>query len=356
MNRTKPIFSTTKSSRYDPKPTAAANYNVAPPPATAATAVAATFKFPSSPEKLIWGEGIIHSGHPQHLLYKVDLPDLFTCSGCKEYGSGKSFTCRQCDFRLHEFCALAPPRLKAHPLHLQHQLLFSSRPAPKAGILQKSKCDVCGKATKGYTFRCGACTYQMHPCCAMLSDYITISIHPHPLKIVPSSSSSSLVAITTVQATPPLLPSSSPTATVVPAVLMDISSACGECKKKRSGRVYKCTVCEGYYLHAVCAKDMVNGLQANGIKGKEKGNGNKILGTAARVASQVVIEFLGGLVEGFGEGMGQVLVQSITNTKGSPLPAPATTLSSNGYCNKSICSKGATSGGCCGTKSGSKMK
>ncbi|PPS10981.1 hypothetical protein GOBAR_AA09665 [Gossypium barbadense] len=82
--------------------------------------------------------------------------------------------------------------------------------------------------------------------------------------------------------------------------------SCGECNRKRSGRVYHCTTCD-YHLHAVCAKNMVNGLQANGIKGMDKPS---MLGTAARLASQVVIEFIGGLIKGFGEGVGQVLVQT----------------------------------------------
>lgn len=150
----------------------------------------------------------------------------------------------------------------------------------KGGIL-KSKCDVCGKATKGYTFRCSACSYQMHPCCAMLSSEINISVHPHPLRILPS-------AISLPNGEPGLL--------------------CGECNRaKRSGRVYRCTVCE-YHLHAVCAKNMVNGLQANGIKGVEKPS---MLGTAARLASQVIIEFIGGLIEGLGEGVGEAFIQSV---------------------------------------------
>ncbi|MBA0700724.1 hypothetical protein Goari_022834, partial [Gossypium aridum] len=84
------------------------------------------------------------------------------------------------------------------------------------------------------------------------------------------------------------------------------SFSCGECNRKRSGRVYHCTTC-GYHLHAVCAKNMVNGLEANGIKGMGKPSK---FGTAVRVASQVVIEFLGGLIEGLGEGVGQVLIQT----------------------------------------------
>ncbi|KDP36722.1 hypothetical protein JCGZ_08013 [Jatropha curcas] len=238
-------------------------------------------EFPTSPHLLL-GEELIHSGHPQHRLFQVDLPELFTCAGCKEYGSGKRFTCQQCDFQLHEFCGLAPPLLKAHPLHMHHQLYFSSKPG-KGGIL-KSKCDVCGKPAKGYSFRCNACNYQMHPCCAMLSNEINISVHPHPLKLLPAA----------VMSTLPNGDSSG-------------GFVCGECNRfKRSGRVYRCTVCE-YHLHAVCAKNMVNGLHSNGIKVEN----SSMFGTAAKLASQVIIQFIGGIIEGIGEGVGEAFIQSI---------------------------------------------
>lgn len=84
-------------------------------------------EFPTSPQ-LIFGEEMIHFSHPQHPLSKVDLPDLFTCSGCKDLGAGKRFTCQQCDFQLHEFCASAPSTLKGHPFHVQHQLVLYSKP------------------------------------------------------------------------------------------------------------------------------------------------------------------------------------------------------------------------------------
>jgi len=89
-----------------------------PPPAV---------EFPTSPQ-LIFGEEIVHFSHPQHPLSMVDLPDLFNCVGCKEYGSGKRFVCQQCEFQMHDFCALAPTALKAHPFHSQHSLLFHSKP------------------------------------------------------------------------------------------------------------------------------------------------------------------------------------------------------------------------------------
>lgn len=154
----------------------------------------------------------------------------------------------------------------------------------KSGMV-KSKCDICGKPSKGYAFICTACGFQMHPCCAMLNTEIDYPSHSHTLRILPGTT-------TTLNAD-------------------SASFVCGECRKRRSGRVYQCTVCD-YHLHAVCAKSKVNGLQANNIKPPEKPN---MFATAARVASQVVIEFIGGLVEGLGEGMGEVLVQNIA--KGS---------------------------------------
>jgi len=71
---------------------------------------------------------MVHFGHPQHVLVKVELPDIYTCAGCKEEGAGVRYVCQECDYQLHEFCALAPPQLKSHPFHYQHQLLFFAKP------------------------------------------------------------------------------------------------------------------------------------------------------------------------------------------------------------------------------------
>ncbi|KAF3446953.1 hypothetical protein FNV43_RR12133 [Rhamnella rubrinervis] len=238
-------------------------------------------EFPTSAQ-LVVGEDILHFSHPLHPLSQVDLPDPFTCSGCKEHGAGKRYTCQLCDFQLHHFCGLAPSALRGHPLHCQHQLVFYSKPV-KGGIVP-SKCDVCSKPIKGYAFRCSVCSFQMHPCCAMLSSEIKNStIHPHTLKLLPAA------------------------AAVSDGVL------CGECKRRRSGRMYRCSVCD-YHLHAVCAKNMINGLRDNGIKDKEKPS---VLGSVVRLASQVVGEFIGGLFEGIGEGVGEVIVQNIPRSSGT---------------------------------------
>ncbi|CAN7078238.1 unnamed protein product [Brassica oleracea var. botrytis] len=244
-----------------------------------------SFKFPASPQ-LIQGEEMVHFGHPQHVLVKVELPDIYTCAGCKEEGAGIRYVCQECDYQLHEFCALAPPLLKSHPFHYQHQLPFFAKPA-KGGIM-KSKCDVCGRSPKGYTYRCKACSFQMHPGCAMLSPSLSSSsLHRHPLQLLPSSSPANTTG----------------------------GFLCGECKRgKRAGRVYRCTVCD-YHLHAVCAKDAaVNGLRENGHKGRDRSPA--VLGTAARLASQVVIDFLGGMMEGLGEGVGEAILDGVSRGGG----------------------------------------
>lgn len=106
----------------------------------------ASLRFPTSPQ-LVLGEEMLHVSHPQHPLSHVNLPDLFTCAGCKEYGAGKRFTCQQCDYQLHDFCALAPPALKSHPFHCQHQLVFYSKPGMywlklELTIILSQKCTV----------------------------------------------------------------------------------------------------------------------------------------------------------------------------------------------------------------------
>ncbi|XP_043713264.1 uncharacterized protein LOC122661815 [Telopea speciosissima] len=195
--------------------------------------------------------------------------------GCKEFGAGNRFKCLECDdFELHEFCALAPPSLNTHSLHTQHSLVFFTKP----GGYLRSSCDLCSKSLKGYAYRCSTCNFGMHPCCAQLSWEMKFPVHVHTLKLL----SSNKMSITS----------------------RDSDFVCHECKRKRSGRVYRCGVCEHYHLHVVCAKNMVNGLYSNGVKPPEKPSK---LGQAVGVATHVIIGFLGALLELIGEGVGEAL-------------------------------------------------
>ena len=170
------------------------------------------------------------------------------------------------------------------------------------------RCNVCNKATAGYTFgcSCSACSFQMHPCCAMLSTEMSFPlIHLHPLILMPS---------TTTTGNDHHLHAAG-------------CSPCGECsRRKRSGRVYRCTMqgCD-YHLHAVCAKNMVNGLRANGIKSaaleKEKPS-SMMLGAVSKIVAVVAFEFVGGLIGGLGQGVGDAIGQSITASKGPTTTRP----------------------------------
>ncbi|XP_058073321.1 protein VACUOLELESS GAMETOPHYTES [Magnolia sinica] len=226
------------------------------------------------------GDEIVHFSHPQHPLAQVHLPFVFTCMGCKEYGAGTRFQCLTCNFNLHDFCAFSPPSIQSHPLHSQHQLIFYAKPS---GFL-RSKCETCSKATKGFAFRCITCNVEMHPCCTMLYPQMDFPAHPHTMILLPASA----------------IPSG------------DSSFFCGECQRKRSGRVYYCAICN-YYIHAVCAKDMVNGLYVHGLKAPKSPS---MLEAATRIATHAVREFLDGLIEGIGESVGGAIIDNFDRDKG----------------------------------------
>lgn len=175
----------------------------------------------------------------------------------------------------------------------------------KGGILGK-RCYICNKAMAGYTFgcTCSGCGFQMHPSCAMLSTEISLPMaHHHALILMPA-------AVSTGHDHPSIGGGGG-----------FKSFKCGECSssiKKRSGRLYRCTApgCN-YHLHAVCAKNMVNGLRGNGSSvcvPIEKPP--SMLGVFSKFASLIVLEFVGGLIGGLGNTVGDVLGQTIAAPKG----------------------------------------
>ncbi|PKU81567.1 hypothetical protein MA16_Dca007674 [Dendrobium catenatum] len=219
-------------------------------------------------------EVILHFSHPHHPLVLMNLPYLFTCMGCKEFGAGKRMKCQICDFELHDFCAFAPASLINHPFHYNHQLVFYT----KSGGFLSSRCQICSNSAKGYVFKCTICGFQMHPCCAMMNWEMNFPIHQHPMIISQQLNG-------------------------------DVGILCRICHRKKSGLMYCCGVSCGYYIHAICAKEMINGLYENGIKPPEK---SKMMGTSTlKLASHFIFGIIGDLVEGIGEGIGESLIDSI---------------------------------------------
>uniref|UniRef100_A0A0E0M2V1 Zinc finger PHD-type domain-containing protein n=1 Tax=Oryza punctata TaxID=4537 RepID=A0A0E0M2V1_ORYPU len=241
------------------------------------------------------GDGeMVHFSHPEHRLVRLDFPYLFMCMGCKEYGAGRRFMCQLCGFQLHEFCALAPPSLHDHPFHPKHQhLLFFVKP----GGFLRCKCDICGKSVKGFSFRCASCSFAMHPCCAAMARRMDLpAAHEHPLMLAPSPS-------------PPATPTTEGGGVVGTSFVCQM---CRRCRRSAGQYVYQCMPC-GYYLHARCAKDVVNGLYVHGVAPPEKGNA---LAAVAKVTINALFNVIGGLIEGIGEGIGEAFVENIGRSRG----------------------------------------
>ncbi|PWZ36973.1 hypothetical protein Zm00014a_025391 [Zea mays] len=226
---------------------------------------------------------MVHFSHPEHRLARFDFPHLFMCMGCKEYGAGKRFMCQACGFQLHEFCALAPPSLHEHPFHPKHpHLLFFVKPA--SGGFLRCRCDVCGKPVRGFSFRCASCSFDMHPCCAAMARRMELpAVHEHPLLLLARDGAE------------------------------QTSFVCQACRRtRRAGQhAYQCLPC-GYYLHARCAKDVVNGLYVHGVVPPEK---RSALATAARVTVNALFGVIGGLIEAIGEGIGEAFVENIGRSR-----------------------------------------
>lgn len=129
----------------------------------------------------------------------------------------------------------------------------------------------------------------MHPICSLLLSEMKFSTHQHPLKM-----------------------SMIPTPSTTTTGKSNMNSLCRMCMRRRTGCVYHCTSCS-YTIHAVCARNLINGLHANGIHPPDKPNK---FGKVAKVASHAFLEFLGGLIEGLGEGIGGALISGIGKGKG----------------------------------------
>jgi hypothetical protein len=140
---------------------------------------------------------------------------------------------------------------------------------------------------KGFTFRCASCSFDMHPCCAAMTRLMDLpTAHEHPLLLAPPTADGA-----------------------------ETSMVCQVCRRRRrsSGHVYQCLPC-GYYLHARCAKDMVNGLYVHGIVPPEKRN---VIAVAAKVTVNALFGVIGGLIEGIGEGIGEAFVENLGRSRRS---------------------------------------
>ncbi|XP_047329207.1 uncharacterized protein LOC124932594 isoform X2 [Impatiens glandulifera] len=111
--------------------------------------------------------------HPMKLQYSSEEYEIY-CHGCDRRTIDKHpfFQClsKPCPFYLHKSCASLPQKL-SHSFHPQHPLYLLFRPPYARGFFQ---CDACLKSSKGFTFHCPDCNFDLDLSCSQLIPRETI--------------------------------------------------------------------------------------------------------------------------------------------------------------------------------------
>ncbi|KAI7731813.1 hypothetical protein M8C21_011336 [Ambrosia artemisiifolia] len=161
----------------------------------------------------------------------VEEPLVGKCEMCKEeiYSFHQSYySCKDCDYSLHKFCAEMPTTQQNHPFHPGHNLTLSQkfqRHDPDVKFKETSDsswyCQVCKiKRTMFYNYHCYICKFDMDIVCATMSQQkMNHPSHPHQLQ----------------------------------RDLNWMTSHCYACEEKHSGVFYHCTTCLWFRIHLDCA-------------------------------------------------------------------------------------------------------
>ncbi|KAL1204149.1 Protein VACUOLELESS GAMETOPHYTES [Cardamine amara subsp. amara] len=123
---------------------------------------------------------INHFSHP-HRLQLTPSSSSPPCSACKlAGGNGRSYSCRPCNFSLHESCSKMKQVIK-HPSHPSHNLNLLVAPVYDGGCFN---CDACGVNGTGFSYQCSHCDFDIHALCAYKPLSIIHKSHPqHDLKL-----------------------------------------------------------------------------------------------------------------------------------------------------------------------------
>ncbi|KAI8028604.1 hypothetical protein LOK49_LG02G01737 [Camellia lanceoleosa] len=118
--------------------------------------------------------------HPLILGEVNDDGEAIVCNACWENISGSAFSCKNCLFFLHKFCAEFPEEMK-HPIHA-HSLTLQHSGSSR-------RCDVCRDCIRGFTYQCSPCDFDVDIRCAQLPEEMNNPIHAHSLTLQHSGSS-----------------------------------------------------------------------------------------------------------------------------------------------------------------------
>ncbi|XP_076915962.1 uncharacterized protein LOC143575472 [Bidens hawaiensis] len=124
------------------------------------------------------------------------------------------YTCNDCDYSLHKFCAELPETQQNHPFHPDHSLRLYKK--------YVWRCHICRlkKQNSAYCYYCYICKFRIDIVCATMSvQKMDHPSHPHQLQ----------------------------------RYFGHMMSYCNSCGDEHSGTFYHCTTCSWFRIHLSCA-------------------------------------------------------------------------------------------------------
>ncbi|XP_073126259.1 uncharacterized protein [Henckelia pumila] len=112
----------------------------------------------------------------KHSLALLAKPrdDNCRCGYCWKLCKNFTYNCSKCEFVLHPQCGFPLDIQIKHISHPQHPMFALCK---EASML----CDVCGREHKGYFFSCHQCNFWIHQDCALLPTFVKVEKHPQHL-------------------------------------------------------------------------------------------------------------------------------------------------------------------------------
>ncbi|CAK9145155.1 unnamed protein product [Ilex paraguariensis] len=130
---------------------------------------------------------ITHWSHEQHplILFNVQnshemMDDIILCNCCVQAISIPFYSCEECNYFLHLYCANLPRELRHPIIHPTHrlQLIYDNK------FYHLHRCKACFSYTNGFFYKCcedEGCDVCLDVRCAFMPSRIAHEAHEHPL-------------------------------------------------------------------------------------------------------------------------------------------------------------------------------
>ncbi|KAF3442652.1 hypothetical protein FNV43_RR16568 [Rhamnella rubrinervis] len=119
-----------------------------------------------------------HFSHQHPLILNDEHKGEVNCYGCLRSISSLAYSCNQCNYFLHEWCAMLPCDI-VHPLHPYHTLTLLERAPDFFG------CGACKISCDNFIYNCQFCAFSLQLECASIPSTIKSEVHQHLLTLRP---------------------------------------------------------------------------------------------------------------------------------------------------------------------------